>query len=70
MDSHKYEIAILATGAIVSLIGGFVAKSMQAPPPARQIDAPAVDEHSKQVQSEPLVRYQGTESELKNDARW
>lgn len=69
MDAHKYEIALLAAGAIVSLIGGFVAKSMQKPA-VQQIDTPAVDDHSKQIQSEPLVRYQGTESELKNDARW
>lgn len=67
MDSHKYEIALVATAAVVSLVTGFVAKSFQAKPVS--VDSP-IDDHSVEVQQEPLVRYQGTESELKNDARW
>jgi len=67
MEAHKYEIALVAMASLVSLVGGFVAKSIQTKPVS--VDTP-IDDHSIEVQQEPLVRYQGTETELKNDARW
>jgi len=62
---HRFEI-VIALAAVFSVVAGLVAKrSLQEPPTPTTIEAPA-----DVIHSEPLVKYQGTQAELKNDARW